>query len=108
MKNTLTHIQSHELCTYLENIAIEGKINLRPAEVAKQASRELGFEVSRPKVTRTAKALGVDLIFNIPRSNGAAGDEATLMVYDDLVERLTRMERKLNLIMAHQNIVDVT
>ena len=102
-----TQVQYLQIVNYLREHAVDGKINLRPGDVARRATAALGFEVQRPKITRTAREAGVELIFNEKRANGAAPTEEMdfqMMAYDDLILRLDRMERKINMLMSHYSV----
>ncbi len=96
IKKRLTHNEYMLLHKYIEEHAIDGAILLRRAELAQKATEALGFHVSPPKASRTAKDAGVDLIRNEPRrveDNTAKVDQANS---ESLVLRLTRIEEKMD------------
>ena len=98
VKNTLSHLQYHHLCTYITEHAIDGKIELKPGELAYRATQAMGFPVTRKKAANTAREIGIELRFNAPRSNGAHQAELDFDI-TDVMARLDDIDKKINAIM---------
>lgn len=99
-KARLTHIQSHRLIVWLQSQAIEGRINERPGSITERAVDALGFPISRISVTTLCEELGIAYHAN----NEPPPETDTSEEYRMILNQVSRVERKLNLLMAELGV----